>query len=637
MVGQALCYALVALLWATTASAQAPYTLTLQSNSPITVVSPSPSPTSTPTPTPTPTPITSTMTITAPPDRSTVGGTTTVSYLGTPDVAWANMYVDGGWKQSSGSGNSGSFTLDTTTLSNGKHTIAVTGFSSPSNTALASASISVTVTNTGPTPSPSSTPTPTVIPTNTPTPVPTSTPSPVAGAVYFSPSGNDSAGDGSQAHPYATVAKFETMIGAAQPGAKFLFLAGQTWNEAMIFGDVPAHAVHGTVANPIIVSIYGQTQQAPYAILDEQNVRPYGISSMYPQQLVNGLSISGFEIKHATSQCFAFRIPGNSVPIPSAQEFQGISFVGYYCHNNGPGASQTDGPIVGNDAQGGYKNQVVFEDDLEAAHSFYAARGIIRWSGGHNCGQIHGDTGSPTFDSNIVGPGCPHNMVDVKMVGNYANGNLARVTNNYLNCGFSQPQKLCGPNNSGSDALFAMNVVPSVNMNLLYQGNMVFDVGGTRSGFAGSCMNLHPNAVPSGCPSGQMCSVRAKAYNNACYGTRSSATIGVGYMPTAGAGGPSSFDMQNNIIDGFGTSVSVQGLSTATEGHNNVGGQQGSSGFNFNGSKTPSTNDVMNVDPKYVNANVGNLNLKAGSPMLNAGNNLNNGNPNIGAYAGSGQ
>lgn len=481
--------------------------------------------------------------------------------------------------------------------------------------------------------SPSPTPTPTVTPAPTPTPSvspsPTPSPTPIAGAVYFSPAGSDTTGDGSIGNPFATVAKFENMIGAAQPGAKFLFQAGATWNEAMIFGDIPAHAVHGTVANPIIVSIYGQSPSAPYAILDEQNVRPYGISSMYPTQLVNGLSISGFKVIHATAQGWAFRIPGNTVPIPSAQQFQGISFIGNDVEDNGPGCSTVVGPCVGQD-KGGYANQFGFEDDLAAAHSVYMARNIIRDNGGHNCTQIHGDTGTPVFDSNIV-EHCTHNMSDFKMVGDYTKGRVARVTNNYLDCGFSKG--LCGPANAGSDALFTMNVVPTVNEAILFQGNTVLDVGGTRSGYAGSCINVHPNATPSGCPAGQMCPIQVKLYNNSCRGPRNSATIGIGVMPTTGTGGPSSLDMQNNIVDGFGTSVSVQNLNTATESYNNIGGQQGGVGFNFNGVKTPSPHDFVNVDPLYVNASAGDLRLTTGSPMIGAG----NGNTNIGSYAGPGQ
>jgi phospholipase C len=122
-------------------------------------------PTSTSTPTPTPTPL---VAITSPANGATVSGTVSIVVtIVKPPVSWVNLYIDNNFIASS---PPLTFSWNTTTATNGTHTIRIDGKNS-SGTVVASASISAIVANATST----ATPTSTSIPTSTSTSASTST------------------------------------------------------------------------------------------------------------------------------------------------------------------------------------------------------------------------------------------------------------------------------------------------------------------------------------------------------------------------------------------------------------------------------------------------------------------------------
>jgi hypothetical protein len=130
--------------------------------------------------TPVATPTSSVIQISAPLNGAVISGTATISVVKGSGVGWANVYIDGNWFAST---PPATFSWNTTTFSNGSHTISAQAFNS-SGTMLGSATITVTVQNgaatTTPTSSTAQTATPQSTPTPVVTPVPTATPTKVA-------------------------------------------------------------------------------------------------------------------------------------------------------------------------------------------------------------------------------------------------------------------------------------------------------------------------------------------------------------------------------------------------------------------------------------------------------------------------
>ncbi len=121
----------------------------------------------TPTPIATPTPTSSNVgneiTITSPANGQTVSGAVAVNLTLGPDVYWDQLQVDG-TSVASGSGN---FSWDSTTVSNGSHTLTVRVFQKGGTTPIGTAWVTVKVSNSivaSPTPTPAGTPSPTPTP-----------------------------------------------------------------------------------------------------------------------------------------------------------------------------------------------------------------------------------------------------------------------------------------------------------------------------------------------------------------------------------------------------------------------------------------------------------------------------------------
>ncbi len=107
-----------------------------------------PTPTATPTsipptPTPTPTPASGPITITSPSNGATVSGTVSIVTTKSSPAQWENIYIDGNYLASS---PPTTFSWDSTTVSNGNHTITAKGFNS-SDQVVGTASVTVNVQN----------------------------------------------------------------------------------------------------------------------------------------------------------------------------------------------------------------------------------------------------------------------------------------------------------------------------------------------------------------------------------------------------------------------------------------------------------------------------------------------------------
>jgi N,N-dimethylformamidase beta subunit-like protein len=152
-------------------------------------VTPTPrqTPTTTPTPvqTPTATPTpggSSALTVVSPANGATISGTITIQTKVSSSVSWAKNYPDGTGNGNicGPSGGTCNISFDTTTVSNGPHTLVIKAFST-SNAVLATVSVAVTVNNGSvSTPTVTATPTPAVTPTPAPTAstTPSATPTP---------------------------------------------------------------------------------------------------------------------------------------------------------------------------------------------------------------------------------------------------------------------------------------------------------------------------------------------------------------------------------------------------------------------------------------------------------------------------
>jgi hypothetical protein len=132
-----------------------------------------PSPTPTVDPTATPTPGSGQVTITSPASGATVSGTVSIAVTISSPVSWVNFYIDGTWVASS---PPYTYAWSSTGVSNGQHTVSVSGYNS-SNTMVATAALNLNVQN-------GSAPTPTPAPTSSSTKAPTPTPSSTATPYY---------------------------------------------------------------------------------------------------------------------------------------------------------------------------------------------------------------------------------------------------------------------------------------------------------------------------------------------------------------------------------------------------------------------------------------------------------------------
>lgn len=400
------------------------------------------------------------------------------------------------------------------------------------NGAVSDGSKIVYVTVEGPTPPASPTPVPTAtpVPSPTPSPIPTSCPCPsptvlptpappgptTSSTFYVDPSGGDDANAGTLSSPWKTLAKVMSIQSTLTGGQSVLLKGGGVWNEQF---DVNAA---GSSGSPITFGTYGTGR----AILDEQGNNQYCVNATGRAAY---LTFNNWECTHATEQGVTFKTTGGGMP--------GIVVANFWIHDTGPGCSNSNGPCVGTD-DGKYANQLDFDDYGQGANGVQFLNNTVQWCGGHNCLQVHHDTGGVIVQGNTVGPGCVHGCLDVKGVGspNFP----AVVSGNSATCGVSQ-----GLASNPNCAAFYTENTYSPDETLTYSNDTAMDSPIGYQACAGAC------AI-----SGRSCGMHLTYSNDT-----SSSTSTALYAHNGGCGGGSNspfgvFQSGNH----FNGSISVGGL-----------------------------------------------------------------------------
>jgi hypothetical protein len=126
--------------------------------------------------------------------------------------------------------------------------------------------------------------------------------------------------------------------------------------------------------------------------------------------------------------------------------------------------------------------------------------------------------------------------------------------------------------------------------------------------------------------------MRVKYYNNTSYISSAVPNSFAVYAQGSCGGAPVStatIDLRNNIFDG--SVISVNGMTSASENYNDIGGAQKNAGFSVDGSAVGSQGKI-NVNPMYVGASAANFHLQSGSPCINAGESGLTASNDMGAY-----
>jgi len=114
--------------------------------------------------------------------------------------------------------------------------------------------------------------------------------------------------------------------------------------------------------------------------------------------------------------------------------------------------------------------QLNAEDDTagqSGGDSFKIVNNIVNHCGGHNCLQVHYDTGAPLVQGNRVGPGCVHNCIDTKGVGNGLTSPaplVGKILGNYVTC----------PGCSNSTAAYYTENNYNPSEQITYQNNIAY-------------------------------------------------------------------------------------------------------------------------------------------------------------------
>ncbi len=364
------------------------------------------------------------------------------------------------------------------------------------------------------------------------------------------------------------------MLAGATPGSAYLFERGGSWSGGI---TMPTH-VNGAAGNPIVISNYG-TGAIP--VIDGGG-RSGGASACFYARATGGgtsplwsyITIDGFECRNTSHYGVLFyQNAGGSFGM------RGIVVQNMNIHNTGP---------ISDD--GTYSNQLMFLDENAAADGVQFLNNSVTACGGHNCIQVHKDTGSPLIQGNYCS-GWIHNCIDVKssvgalVKGNTVNGAGATQGSAFY---FENPQIPAG------DITWQQNVV--------YNGPNGFECewGGSGTNVSSTC----------------------RVYNNTAYlGTQSAVVTG---------GDPScgnvTFDVRNNILDTTSTYYNGHNCTTPTWDYNDDGASHGP----VAGPIGP--HDLDGVDPLYVNAAAHDFHLLTGSLCIGALQGITTGSANIGAY-----
>ena len=168
------------------------------------------------------------------------------------------------------------------------------------------------------------------------------------------------------------------------------------------------------------------------------------------------------------------------------------------------------------------------------------------------------------------------------------------------------------------DGFQTFSVNGNIARNVIIEGNIVdglYHQGIMASGADGSHDNIVVrNNIFMNSSSWGLCTygiTNLKVYNNVFANIRSSA---IGVRPArSGSGNPGTAEIKNNIFYGFGAAYWAEGGSSIDASNNLL--------FKGDGTVDPTKfpNDLVNVDPKFVNPEGGDFRLRGDSPAIDAG------------------
>jgi len=395
--------------------------------------------------------------------------------------------------------------------------------------------------------------------------------------------GNDSNSGTLPSSAWQTISKVVSEESCFAAGVNVYFLGGGTWNDELTLNNV-----HGAAGSPITFSSYAVNSNGtittatsnlqcsgagtPYAcctgkgagtcsaIIDGNNGAVASCiaadQSTGTGSNVSYITINGFECRNTSQYGIDFRVETIAMP--------GIIIQNNYIHNTGPGADTGGNGFD----DGNYRNQLNAEDDTSGASGgdgFQIIGNTVKNCGGHNCLQVHYDTGGPLVKGNIVGPGCVHNCIDTKGVVN------GQVSNNVVTC------PTCS---TGTAAFYTENTyVPGET--ITYTGNIAYSAPIAFQAEAGGSCSHSP------------CSINAKYYNNTIYVPGqfnfidSSCTNHI-------------LDIENNIVGGATTDIHSN--CTLTWNYND----DGDGGLSATITGNPAGfNDLRDVPPCYASVSPG--------------------------------
>ena len=382
---------------------------------------------------------------------------------------------------------------------------------------------------------------------------------------YVSNSGSDSNSGTSQSSPWKTIAKVQRFLGNLRPGDRVLFERGGIWYEQLNVDNV-----NGASGLPITFGNYGSGN---LPVIDGGGTKSGNMVNGGRDWCIGGsgskmsyLTIDGFECRNTSAYGVAFvGVSGGSA---------GIIVQNCYIHDTGNGDT-------------GYHNQLMFAE-YNYGHA-YGTKFLNNKVGncyGHNCIQIHGDTGSPLIQGNEC-YSFSHNCIDVK----YVQGAL--VDNNIVHDGLGIQQY--------ENAFYLQNETTSYTADVSWTHNVVY----------GSNITTAFQCQEAGGP------VTCRVYNNTVYANAT------GIFGGASTGNFNNIQIyvRNNIFD---------------SPRPKDGGGRVEWDYNDNVQSSPIGPHDLQVNPQYVNAAAHDFHLQAGSGVIDKGVNVNlpySGNaPDLGAF-----
>lgn len=343
-----------------------------------------------------------------------------------------------------------------------------------------------------------------------------------SGTTYYvdSAAGSDSNAGTSSGAAWQHLSKVMSIQSSLTGGQNVLLKGGSTWTEEF---DVNAA---GSAGNPILFSTYGTGRAVINASGHNYCIDAIGTTAKY-------LTFNNWECEHAAKQGVTFQTSGGNMP--------GITVENFYIHDTGPGCSSSSTSCVGTD-DNTYANQLDFQDFSQGADGVHFLDNTVKWCGGHNCLEVHFDTGAVQVQGNTVGPGCVHACLDVKGTGN--SSNHAVVANNTASCGLSS--SLCGQS-TASAAYYTENTLNTNGQYTDYNNNSASDSPVGYQACAGACT------------AGSNCPMHLTFTGNAS--TVSSSSISL-YLKNGGCGsGSTSTASETQTSNNWGSgSITLQGF-----------------------------------------------------------------------------